>query len=348
MINFKKRLNYKDKLIRLIYFVSICSMQLMFTTSCKKEKGIIETQLVVVKQDVSIPTDCNIITFDQFSENDIFAIGVNQGDIKFFITSNGGSSWIELNAPSISGEIQSAVYMDAQNLAFVINNKLYRSFDGGVNWQTVNESFWPLSVFFADKTSSNQLVFVENNNSTPNRVLISEYNSILYTQIGSCPTTNYYYNIGHLSENYISFLSYDNDYYYGKINGFNLSTLTNEYVNINANGFQYPNDAFVANGSAIIIANLGVLQIINDFLNTPLYDYYQYHDNDYYSGDNMGDFLVIVGDKTISTNYNGTWEEAINIDGTGHTEIFRKVKKINSSQFYISGDNGLFIKASFK
>jgi|GEM_PF-6355467 len=333
-------------------FLSIsCLLILMF--SCTKDRGIIETKLVVTKQDFSLPTNFDIVNFDFYSENNLFVVAYSGYEVQLFKSNNGGASWIELPNPvstwnSSVDEVQSVVYMDSNNLAFVVDNKLYRSFDGGQNWVIIGEFSQSLRVFFADKTADGKLLFIENNGSTDNRVLTSSYDSPAFTQIGSCPTLHFYFNQGHLSENYITFLTFDHDYSSGGIYGYNLVTQTQDFIGVNMNAYNYPNDALMAKGNLLFVRKDGILNSLFGIQSNSQSNYYRYHSSDYYSAVDMGDYMVAVGDNTISTSINGEWEEALNIDGTGIQELFRKVKKIDADHFYVSGVNGTFFKATFK
>ncbi|MGV3609455.1 MAG: WD40/YVTN/BNR-like repeat-containing protein [Fluviicola sp.] len=329
-------------------------------SACIKDKGVIETQLVITKDIKNIPTDYNIVNFDTYDENHIFAIGLypNQdgGNVRLFLSSNGGSSWNEITSsfnPAWNENmktVKSVVYMDESNLAFVAGNKLYRSYDGGQNWTPTTNGFQILPIFFADKSEDGKLLFIEDFNSSwaTNNIYKSAYDSPVFSSIGTLPPAEGEYSAGRLYGNYLMLLDYEFDFFRDWVHGYNLSTGEFETMAMSSTAYEYPVDAMRVGDRIFLIRKEGKLNFMSPAGAFVDYSFYNFHNQDYYSGEFMGDYYVAVGDKTISTNVNGEWEEAINTDISGHKELFRKVKKINSDYFYVSGDNGLFFKGTFK
>lgn len=333
-----------------------CLFLVLVATSCVKDKGVIETQLVITKYDRKIPTDYDIVGFDTYSENNIFAIGFKYGTIALFLSSNGGASWNDITDsfhPALNQDIdavKSVVYMDESNLAFVAGDRLYRSYDGGQSWETVSNGFQPILAFFADKSQDGNLLFVEDMNSSwyPNKVYKSAYGSHSFLIVDTIPPSEGKYSFGHLYDNYIMFLDYENDYYYNCVHGFDL--LTGEYhtIPISSTAYEYPLDAMRVGDRIFLIRKDGKLNFQSQTNAFADYSFYNFHSQDYYSGEFMGSYYIAVGDRTISTNINGDWEEALNPDISGQQEVFRKVKRIEGDYFYVSGNKGLFFKGTFK
>lgn len=321
-----------------------------FLVGCTKEKGIIETQLVVSKTELSVPTDYDIVDFDCMSESDIFAIGYKTNQVKLFLSHNGGESWEELYWPLGQSlgieEVQSVVYMDEMNLAFVVKDRLFRSFDGGQSWSIESGMGSPADVFFAGKYNG-QLLVVQNNNSQPNNVSATPYDQSNFAVLGTMPAPHFYFNKGHLNDDFIGFVSYYNDFSSGTTYGYDL--LNNQQVVKGYYGTAYdrPLDILPLDQDVLMIREGGKLNYLLGLAGN-YGESYNYHSNDYYSGEDMGGYVVVVGDNTISTNYNGEFEEAIPTGENSVLDFYYKVRKANETHFYISGKKGLFIKATFQ
>ncbi|WP_430405228.1 WD40/YVTN/BNR-like repeat-containing protein [Fluviicola sp.] len=333
---------------------------LIVISSCSKDRGVIETQLVVTKYDKKIPTDFDIIDFDTYSENHIFAVG-HDGylSVKLFLSANGGTTWDDITAPfDLLGwnggfdldKVQDVVYMDENNLALVTGNKLFRSYDGGQSWTIMSDGIQMLRVFFADKSEDGNLLFIEDFNSSwaMNKIDKSAYDSQVFSTIGTMPPAIGKYDAARLYGNYIMLLDYTNDYYYSATHGYNLTTGQYESLAFSGTSYDYPVDAMKVGERIFLIRKDGKLNFMSPTGAFVDYSFYNFHNQDYYSGEFMGDYYIAVGDRTISTNISGKWEEAINPDITGQQEVFRKVKKIDSDHFYVSGNSGLFFKGTFK
>ena len=333
-----------------------CLLFVLAVFACTKDKGVIETQLVITKYSRNIPTDYDIVAFDTYNENHIFAVGFKQNTISLFLSSNGGSSWNDITDSFNSAwnqdidAVKSVVYMGESNLAFVAGNVLYRSYNGGQSWETVSNGFQTLPIFFADKSEDGKLVFVEDMNSSwyPNKVYKSAYGSHSFLIVDTIPPAQGAYSFGHLHDNYLMLLDYENDYYYNCVRGFDFTTGENELIPISSTAYEYPLDAMRVGDRVFLIRKDGKLNFQSPTNSFGDYSFYNFHNQDYYSGEFMGSYYIAVGDRTISTNINGEWEEALNPDISGQQEVFRKVKRIEGDYFYVSGNNGLFFKGTFE
>lgn len=326
--------------------------------SCEKDRGIIETQLVVTKSSRNIPTDYNIVAFDTYDENHIFAVGMlyTPGSVRLFLSSNGGSSWNDItdlfNSAWNQGieAVQSVVYMNENDLAFVAGNRLYRSYDGGQTWSITSNGFQTLPIFFAAKSADGKLIFSDDFSSSwyANKIYKADYHSPSFVVIDTLPPADDEYDVGRLYGNYIMLLDYDNDYYYSCVHGFDLSTGEYETIPISATGYDYPVDAMRVGDRIFLIRKEGKVNFQSPTGAFDDFSFYNFHAQNYYSGEYMGDYYIAVGDQTISTNISGKWEEALNTDLSGQQEVFRKVRKINNDYFFVSGNKGLFFKGTFK
>ncbi len=335
----------------LLYFLILVAF------SCKKEEpapDLNKDKLVVTKSNRNINTDYNIMGFDTYDENHIFAVGYKGGQVKLFLSSNGGSSWNDITSSFNSAwnqeirMVQSVLYLDLNCLAFIAENRLYRSYNGGNSWSITNNGFQELPIFCAGKTEDSSLIFVENFSSMPNRVLKSSYDSPVFSVVTTLPNFHREFEVGRLDEDHFIFLDYEDDYYYDRIHQFN--TITNEVklIPIIATGYDYPVEAIKAGERIFLVGRYGNLDFasLNQNLLTPPFTH-PYNLN-YCSGENMGNYFIAVGEQVITTNKTGDWKNVFNSDYTKQKDILRKIKKINQDYFYVSGDKGLFFKGQIK
>ena len=110
-------------------------------------------------------------------------------------------------------------------------------------------------------------------------------------------------------------------------------------------------DACLANDDKIIFAYKGGIRELGG--KEPYYwdyDKYGYMNTDRigFSIEQINNYFVVVSNKTIGTNYRGNWERVPFINNETYANNFMKIQKIDNANFYISGTEGLFIKASFE
>jgi len=248
--------------------------------------------------------------------------------------------------------IQSIAFLDALNGIVVANDRAYRTFNGGASW-TKLQSIVPTSAsasatyFFAvtRKDSNTFLLFENDGNSTFNNlVLSSEASSNQYELEHSFSSYGVEFNNGHLSNNKFYVFPRNNaEGPYVRVlhlPNYSWSLLNNE-------AFTYaPNDAVFVDGKHILACKTGKIYPYGSAGYSS--ERYNYHDEDYQSIESMGTYQIAVAEKGISTNYNGKWEEAVEIDGTGHSENFFFIRQFDSDHFLISGSKGTFLKATFK
>lgn len=330
----------------------LCCVLIVIISGCKHKRETIENRIIVTKTQLSLPTDYDIVAFDTYSEQDIFAIGHDGYFIQLFKSSNGGQTWTMLTDPIdySSGyiqNVQSAVYMTANNLAFVANDRLYRSYDGGASWYMAEISWLPMITSFATKWNDKLLVF-ENHGTGDNNIYTSSYSSNTYTTIGQMSSHFMYFDKSHLNGDVVTLMSYDNDFYYDQMYAYDLSTQSEFTVPVFGTAYNRPIDAIHFSGKGTFFVRGSGLLTFEPGNSGAEPWYYNYHEEAYTSGETMGDYLIAVGSKTISTNYSGQWQEALNVDGTGQQDTLFMVKKASSSQFFVSGKHGLFFKGTFQ
>lgn len=336
------------------YLYSLLLSGALLFAACTKDGGIIENRLVVTKIDRSIPTDYNIVEFNVVSENICFAIGQKDDAFKLFKTLNGGQSWQEMSSPGFTSVwdlvIQSIVFFDANNGVIVLDNRAFRTYNGGASWSTVGVSTpsdYSNDFIYAGKTEANELILVESNGNSwiPNDIFKSSPSSTQYTTLATFDHDGSRHDYGHYSNGKFFYLMRDFNIWDDKVYVFDIAT--GQIDTIDVPGVA-PMDAMFADGRILFARKLGKLNFNDWSSDVWNVDFYNFHNEDYYSIEHIDDYFVAVANGSISSNYNGVWEEVINTDGTGHTEQFFKIQKIDNSNFYISGENGLFFKATFK
>lgn len=342
--------------MRSLLTLGVIALGILTLFGCKKEAGIIEYRIGVTKIDYSIPTDYDIVEFSVVTENLCFAIGKENDNYQIFKTTNGGTTWSELTGPVSSPqwdlEIQSIVFFDDNNGAIALNNKAYRTYDGGQTWTTIGTSDYTGNNYvhdfcFVGKNEAGEMVIAESNGN-------SWYDNHIYTSV---PSSTNYNLVSHFQHSGIrpDYCSYSNgrlhyitrnfNFWDEKIYVYDFNSGILETLNVNS---AIPLDVKYANGRTVFARETGKINFHNGNSQEWNVDYYNFHDEDYPSIEFIDDFFIAVANRSITVNYNGVWEEVINIGGTGHTENFMKVQKINNDNVYISGEAGLFIKVTIK
>ena len=351
--------NTKPKLQLLMRsFVSVVILILGSITflGCSKEAGVIEYKFGVTKIDRSIPTDYDIVEFSVVTEEICFAIGQNNDFFKLFKTTDGGINWTVLNNPSISSQwdlnIQSIVFFDANNGVIVLQNNAYRTYDGGQSWTGIGTNDYTGSNYvtqfsFAGKNESNELVLAESNGNSwyDNHIYTSLANGTNYDLIAHFSHDGTQFDYGNYSNGKLFYITRDFNHWEGEIYAYNFNLGTMETLSVSG---AIPMDVHFANGRTVLARESGKINFHGGTSQEWNVDYYNFHAEDYPSIELIDDFYIAVAEQSISSNFNGIWEEALNIDGSGHTEHFMKVQKINNESVYISGEKGLFIKTTFK
>ena len=330
-------------------------LSLLFLGSCKKDAGVIDSRTGVTKINRFIPTDYSIQEFSVVDENLIFAMGVKYSQLKLFKTTDGGVNWSEMSIPAIldpnNMTLQSIVFFDADNGMIVVNNRAYRTYDGGQTWGGYIQllpppgSSYSYQFIFAGKLANGDFFLVESTGSwwAENRMFTSQPYALGYTQINSYTHDFTRFDYGHLCNGKFIYLVRDFNDWDNKLYVFDLATSLTDTLEIQG---YIPRDAYYADGKYTLVRETGKINVYDSYAEE---DYYNFHEEDYHSIERIDDYYVAVANKSITTNYSGQWKEVQGADGLGHAEFFRKVQKVeNSKYFYISGDNGTFYKATFE
>lgn len=332
---------------------------LLLLFACNKDKGIIEEQLVVTKIDRSIPTDYDIVEFDVVNENLCFALGLKEGDIKLFKTLNGGVNWTEITGFTVSidynDKVQSIVFFDENNGVIVADNRAHRTYNEGQTWSNVGatsnppSSSYATSFIFAGKTENNELIIAESQGNSwyPDHIFTSAPASTQYSHIGTIDNNGNRFDYGRYSNGKLFYLVRDFNYWNDVIPMFDYASGNVEQLDVYDYG-GLPMDAMFVNDRIIFARQNGKIDFYDQVSEEWNVDWYNFHENHYYSIDFIDHYYVAVANNSISTNFSGIWEEAINPDGNGHKENFLKVKKIDGSNFFVSGAAGIFYKATFQ
>ncbi|MCJ8292382.1 MAG: hypothetical protein HRT58_20735 [Crocinitomicaceae bacterium] len=334
----------------------VFTLGLLTLFACRKEAGVIETIFGVTKIDRSISTDYDIVEFSVVTEDICFAIGQDNDFFKIFKTTDGGITWNELNNPSLSSqwdlEIQSIVFFDENNGVVVLKNKAYRTYDGGQSWTIVGTSDYTGNNYvnefmFAGKNESNELVLAESNGNSwyDNHIFTSSASGTSYNLITHFDHNGDDYDYGSYSNGKLHYITRNFNFWEGRIYVYDFNLGTMETLHVNG---AKPMDVKFANGRTVLARESGKINFHNGTSQEWNVDAYNFHSEDYFSIELIDDFYIAVANKSITTNYSGIWEEALTNKGTGHTENFMKVQKIDTKSVYISGEDGLFIKATFK
>lgn len=345
----------KSKRLFSFTFLFVLIATALTFSSCNKDVGIVEKVFTVSKIDRSINTDYDIVEFSVVNENLIFAFGVSNGDIKIFKTTNGGVSWSEINKPNASYTsltVHSIVFFDENNGVVVFNEKAYRTYNGGQSWSSISATIpgsgnYAYNFIFAGKNENNELILAESTSNSwyDDHIFISDPTSTSYTMVGTINHDGDGYDFCHYSHGKLLYITRDFNYFDDELYSFDLTTSVRDTINLYG---IIVNDAMYAENRYVFAGETGKVFFNNVSTNEWNTDYYNYHDNDYYSIEEIDSYFVAVANRSISSNYHGRWQEAINYDGSGHTEHFRKVQKIDNTHFYVSGNDGVFIKASFE
>ncbi|MFT6921097.1 MAG: hypothetical protein ACJA1C_000091 [Crocinitomicaceae bacterium] len=317
-------------------------------TGCTKKSKVVDYKVVMTSEDRSISTSDDIVDFSFVDENIGYALGYDGYSVKLHKTINGGLNWIEVGAPNPSfnidyDDIHSMLFVDEFNGMLLINQRLYRTLNGGMSWiELTNQFGFALDVIFSCQGEDGNIYAFETNNSNGVcEIYKLEMNGYGYTIVATYPTLFTDFDTGHYHDNHVVLLSRNFNLFEHMVYRINLNNFSGEILEVTGSNYEIPNDAMHTSQGTIFARKSGLVHFFNK-------QAYFYNNNDYYSIDQVNDYFVAVRDNSISTNYIGTWEEALNVEGTSFIEKFRRVRKIDDSHFYLSGTNGLFYKSTFE
>lgn len=321
-------------------------------SSCKKDGGIVQKQVVISKIDLSISTDYDIVDFDVVTDKLYFALAYDGSNlIKVFRTKDGGKNWVKLNGLGFLSKPQSIAFTDEYNGIVVAENGAIRTYNGGANWSSKLELNTPIdfasSFIFAGKTENNEFLLVESGQlqgTNTRRIFTSAPTSVYYSTIFSSTVDENEYNFCHFSDGKIVYFCHDFNCTSTQIAVFDTETYTYKKLDFMNNFFH--KDMMVIDDDLFVVSDIIIRKNINDSDDNEYFEYYS--NGDYESIEKINDYIVAVGNNKIATNYSGKWQMVTLKSGQNFHGKFLKVKKLDDKYFLISGENGLFVKATFE
>lgn len=315
-----------------VAIVLLCS--LLF--SCKK-KIFEEIPLLHVEKNMNIPNGGNIKHFSFPSE----LIAYAASDSSFiYKTTDGGQNWVKLSWVN-NACCKGIEFFDENNGMCLMNNTVYVTSNGGQNWTPkLNADFIAIS------DDGLRGICGKCPNDVSCEISITTDKGQNFSLTGLAPIRGAF-SFAEMDGNSIILFGSE-VFYYDFVHGYDITsgTITQfDFSNITDN--ETPRDFYVSGGKGFLVGESGMIQ---DNLNSGLYSRkYYMHNYTYRSADGFGQTAICVGDKTITTNLsindNTDWKEAVDKDKNGFKENFYKVKCISERSFYLSGSNGLLIRA---
>ncbi len=307
----------------------------LLLSSCKKK--IIEVIPVIEYEDISLSEQGDVKSFS-FPSSSIGYAAANS----LYKTTDGGQSWTKLN---FSGVVKSIEFID-DNIGFcTAGGYLYKTINGGQTW-VIN-----VSADYVAKTQSGQIVVAKETTFLGN-IKVSNNNGSTFSTAQTLSLN------GRLSglrvfEN-TAYILDDKGYSDDVIRGVNLAD-SNKTVRLNAKATaeENPNDLYFAGKSGALVGGRGLISNSSSSGN-PYYlsvfdrSYYG-HTYSYYGIDGYDGLMVAVGYHSIASNIDiknkEHWNEVFDKDRNGFEQTFFRIRFVDKSTFYVSGNNGLIWKA---
>ena len=320
----------------------------LFFTGCKKQ--IIEVIPAIGYESISVASQHDVV--------EISFPGVNTGYIgcqtetertfenefenAYYKTTNGGKTWVELTVPGGSNVEVRNVCFPNDSMGLIVNGKnICFTKNGGSTWSVVSDDG-----ICADIDASGNLYYTERSGLW--NVLIFKYNFTynIFTYYATLYVEESNKTGGRICGSYLYILT-TNDYDNGFIHGYNLVTKTVDDIGFGSlSSGEDIMDIVSAGESFAIAAKRG--NIIAKGINDTYGQVYLQHHYDYYSVDCNNDYFVAVGNKTISSNVTGEWQEVFDLNGDGFSHTFYTVRFCSDKEFYIGGNNGLIWKGTLE
>lgn len=310
--------------------------------SCEK-KFVEIIPVIEVEKDMSITGGGDIKYFSFPTTN----VGYASASTSFiYKTTNGGSSWNKINI-SNNKKCNGIEFFDANNGMCLMDDDVYVTSDGGQSWSIRG------SGDFIGLTDNGIGVIGDCGNSACIVSTTTDKGQSFQVKGGMTYDLHFTYRAARVEDSRVIILS-NNIYKHGNENAFNLINNTAFVVDIGGfNAYEKHNDIFLANNNSVgvLVGENGLVAEKGEFLGNEIYDRtYKKHQYKYYSVDGYNGLVLCVGEKSIATNMDigseEIWNEVLDENGNSFANTFYKVRFNNSSTLYISGSDGLILKAT--
>ena len=320
------------------YSIVVIYLSFLFL-SC--EKKIVETiPVMVIEKDISISGASDIKYFSFPSPT----IGYAASPSNFiYKTIDGGSSWDQVTV--VANKICNGLeFFDDLNGMCLMGKDVYVTDDGG---QTFNIRG---SGNFIGMTKDKIGVIGNCGNTTcVISTSVNKGQSFLIKGILNYDITFEYLSSRVVDSKIIIFS--ETGYNYPNENTYDISNNSSSSIGFgNLTAEEIPNDIYLSgtNSLGTTVGSDGFL--LEDLFGTiTSRDFYR-HSYPYYSVDGNESLVVCVGERTITSNLdigNGEkWNYVLDENGNGFSNTFYKIRFTNSNSFYLSGSNGILLKAS--
>lgn len=315
-------------------YIVIASSLFLLLSSCKKK--IVEIVPVMeVESDLSI-AGADAIKYFSFPGS---SVGYAASEADFiYKTTNSGNSWTSILVTN--NKICSGLeFFDADKGMCLMDDDLYVTADGGQSWSLMG------SGDFIGITDDGVGVVGDCGQTSCAIRTSTDFGQTFLLQ----GTIDYSISFDFLAARIVDskvVLFPKQGWDFPDENMFDLVTNNSSMISFGSiNNFQTPNDVYLLDGNGTVVGKDGL--IIDDNLGSSWQ--YSGHSYSYYSIDGDESFAVCVGEKTITTNLDigneENWNEVFDVEGNGFTETFYRIRFIDEKTFYISGSNGLLLKA---
>lgn len=325
--------------------ISIFLLLILF--SCVKDKGIIDQKFALTETDFSIPTDNDVVQFELINENVIIAVTIGEFDqVSLWKTINKGVTWEEFqNLPFTNlSDFNTLVCLSENDISVLIEEKIYRSLDGGTTWTVLTHSMGTTFQCIGH-TDENKLIAISWEYPYPNQHKWKVYNE---GELTSTTIFQKYFidklNKSRFSGNLYFFynISIGSNYnvYYLDPSNPSIDTMyfgTKDVVSSN-------NYTTFCGGSGFTEYNLTTgystgkgFYVNEDYVTKPIK-----------SIDLLNEKYIAVGENTIIGSVNSTDIQYLSTpEGKPFLNYYYWTRWIDNNSFYAAGKKGLFRKYSF-
>lgn len=328
------------------YFIRYCVIIIALFTISSCKKRILEIIAVTeIVKDMSLPDKVDV-KFFSFPSNTVgYAAGTSNGSSTIYKTINRGSSWTIINVTSGVNTCLGIEFFTENRGMCLMGTTLYVTDDGGTTWTSGGTGhFLGISdqgigvLGYADSRSGYYGYY--------NDIIITKDSGKTFHSIGNVYRDHEFTTgrvVGSKAFVFYKLMSTDS-----KVNGIDL-------IDSTAISFQFgrqygePIDIYLSNKLCVAVTTGGnIMESYDGTVGDYLGNRYDVHNQSYHSVDGYGDLVVCVGNKTIASNKDLNseyrWNEVFDKNGESFKNIFYKIRFINQSTFYISGDKGLIYK----